>query len=475
MCGIVGVVNATYGSKIQSFMKNGCVVGQIRGFDSTGLAVQESDGKVYVHKSTNVGTYFLTEKPVDGLLGKCASSRLMFFHHRAATQGKIVTANAHPFVLERIGEPAGQQTKVIGVHNGSLNNWRSKPNAAAFEVDSEWALSRIADLGDAAFKEIEGPYAFAWMDTAKRDHMYMIRNSGRPLHLLYSKDRRQVYFSSEHGMLAWLVDRNDIETDKEIMVLEPGHLYDLDCTGNEVVITSRKIDTATVQAMVTSTTTNVTPLTKNTGACTIPPLQNRPGYTTNRSTVRNDGLSYTAGAFIDRLKTCGKSKKVDAAVAAIVDAVSTKDEVVTQRTDDAPQDTTAFDGETVPANWFNDRSVSTAEKEAAKEAGIFQELNWFEGVTFDDDTGDLLGDIDIFTPGQGKTKFVGIIRGCSNARAHAEYINNRVPSGNGSATISGAWVVVVGIRPDSVVGNVLVCAELNSVGRRELDKLHHSF
>lgn len=467
MCGIVGVVNSVYGTKIQPFMRNGCVVGQLRGFDSTGIMQQDQDGKVYAHKSATIGTYFATDKTVEQLFVRSGSARSIVIHHRAATQGKVVAANAHPFVLERVGEPAGQETKIIGVHNGSLNNWKSKVNAKHFEVDSAWALSRIADVGEQAFKEIEGPFAFVWMDTAKKDHLYMIRNSGRPMHIVRSKDKKQVYFASEAGMLAWLVDRNDIETENQISVLDPNYLYDFDSSGAEVVITAKKIDMWAAPPKP-ATVSNVVPITKPASTVVPAHVGTAPSY--NSTVVKSKGLSFAAEYYINRLKAVGAAPAAPVVKAA--DAVA--DDVVSQRTDDAPSDVTAFDGETVPQNWFSDRSASEAEKEAAKQAGIFQELNWLEGVTFDDDTGELLGDIDIYTPGKGKTQFMGILRGCSSARAHADYINNSVATSASKKVVNGGWVVVVGMRTDSVAGRMVICAELNTEGRRSLAALHNN-
>ena len=67
----------------------------------------------------------------------------------------------------------------------------------------------------------------------------------------------------------------------------------------------------------------------------------------------------------------------------------------------------------------------------------------------------------------GKVKYAGVIRGCSQARANAEYIQSDL----GKAT-NGNWVVVVGAREEKQLGKVLVVAELNQAGRAGLERMY---
>ncbi len=460
MCGIVGVINAGYNAKARKFLQDGGVVGQVRGFDSTGIAQQKYDGKISTFKIATIGTYFTSDKAVDGLLTSSSGIGYSFIHHRAATSGKVTVANAHPFTIQRLDEPKGKETQIVGVHNGSLDNWKHKHNGKVFEVDSEWALSRIADIGDDAFKEIEGPYAFVWGDTAKKHVLSMCRNYGRPMHVVFSKDRKSVYFASEAGMLAWLCERNDIEVENEILALEAGQIYEFDSTGATVVVRSRKAPTVVP-------TNNVSTFSKKDKEEPVKQKDTTPRYVNNTTAYTVNRPPYVAGdpakEFIDKLKAACKPKtleqQVDNAVAAITEDV----EIVEQRDDDSP---VAFDGEKVPPQWFNEDGVTTAERKAAADAGLFRELNWLEGVCWDEETGDLLGDVQVFVPGEGKHTFVGVLRGISRSRAEAEYINNA------KAGLVGNWVVCTGLRDDPVCGKVVIVSELNREGKQGLAKLH---
>lgn len=460
MCGIVGVISANYGSNNRKFLADGGVVGQLRGYDSTGIAQQSITGQVSTFKLATIGTYFVGDKTVAKLLDGAGAATITFLHHRAATQGKVNAGNAHPFSIDRLDD---SKTKVVGVHNGSLNNWKNKHNGKFYEVDSEWALSRITDEGDDAFKEIEGPYAFVWMDTAHKHKLFMCRNSGRPMHVVFSKDKKQMFFASEAGMLTWLCDRNNIDVENEILALTPGEIYEFDARGTTVTVTSRKAPGVVVPPAKTAASTTTTTAVKD--------VAPRNFHSTSDKTVPATSDGRTPGQmFVDGLKKACKSieKQVDKAVAALTsDVAKIEEEIVSQRDSDAPVDAMdMFDGESVPMNWFSHDNVTVEEMAAAKKEGIFRELNWIEGVCWDEDTGDLMGDVQVFTPGNGKATLVGVLRGISRARAHAEYIDN------GKAGLAGDWVVCVGLRNDPVCGKVVIVAELNQVGKNGIDKLH---
>ena len=104
--------------------------------------------------------------------------------------------------------------------------------------------------------------------------------------------------------------------------------------------------------------------------------------------------------------------------------------------------------------------------EEAKKWGMFRELQWFQGIAYDDQTGEVLGDVEIWDKVNGKVKYTGVIRGCSQARANSEYIREGL---NGST--DGNWVVVIGAREERQLGKVLVVAELNQAGRAGLERI----
>ena len=453
MCGIVGVISANYGAKIGKFMEDGLVVGQVRGFDSTGIMLQDFQGNIRTHKAAMIGTDFASDKVTFKLLAGSGSSRAIIAHHRAATQGKVSNDNAHPFVVRSTDD----KKSIIGCHNGSLVNWKRRPTAAKFDVDSHWAISRIAELGNEAFTEIEGPFAMVWMDSSKRDRVFIARNAGRPLHAMMSSDNKQMYIASEAGMLQWLVERNDIACNNEVIVFDPGVIFEVDASGPTISVSSTPCPAPVplpVQSNVAQFKRSDT-VPKHTGNYTPPAYT---GVTMNGFMV-----SQTAKDWIEKLQAAIDYEPV----AAGDDA---EEEIVAQRAEDIPGD--AFEDELVPEDWIAQYSVSDAEAAAAKKAGVFRELNWFEGVCHDDTTGDTLGDIDMYIPGSGKRKLMGVLRGCSEARANAEYINNKTSIGGGRHTMNGGWVVVVGMRDDTILGKTLIVAELNRKGHQELEAMH---
>lgn len=471
MCGIVGVISCLFGAKNRKFVADGILTGQVRGLDSTGMMAMSSNGDIKVHKSDLTGTDFYYDKGTDDLLNLAGNSRAIFVHHRAATQGKISSANSHPFVAS---SDDGTRT-VVGVHNGSLTNWKSRPNASKYEVDSNWAFHRIAERGDLGFEEIEGPYAMVWMDRSKKNEINIARNSGRPLHGVLSKDGRQLFVASELHMLRWLVERNDIEVVPEYIVFDAGKIFTIDTSSNVIRMTVR--DTPAIKALPVARATNVTNINarknvepKHVGATATTTASAAVDY----ETVQRNGyiISLTAASFINKLERALKGVPASTVVKPKKEEA---DEIVGQRDDDAPPfvpEEDRFEDELVPEKWISHYNATSKEVEAAKKAGIFRELNWLEGVCYDPSNQELLGDVDVYVSGKGKTKFLGVLRGCSEARANAEYINNNVGWKGAGTTLSGGWVVVVGLANDTVLGQKLIVAELNREGKAQLASAH---
>lgn len=379
-----------------------------------------------------MGSYFAHDDATQQFAKDADKCYATVGHVRAATQGKVNARNAHPFIAYR----DGKQTSVVGCHNGSLTGWSHKPNAAKFDVDSEWALNHIKNEGIDAFKDITGPYCFVWVDTLDEGKLYMARNSGRPMHLLFSEDKKQVYFASESGMLAWITERNDIKTAKEILVLPPDKMFTFDMTGNEVTFTSVDIPVKTAPV----------------------PLTHGVRTTAATSTSTTSSLNADGEKFIAKIKAAAnydatKSKQVDAVVAEICD--DNVPVLVEQRLDDSPfQDT-----DKVPKTWFNDATTTGPERVLARKWNFYQELQWFSGVVYDEDSVELLGEVEVWDSEQGKVSYPGILRGISRARSHTDFIDNA--TGNIAA---GGWVVVTGARDEKVLGRVLIVSELNSIG-----------
>jgi hypothetical protein len=225
MCGIHGVINKSFQAKREftSFMDNAFVVNTLRGMDSAGIFQVDKDFRPYSHKMNVPGFAFAESKQAKRFFSDADNSIITVGHVRAATHGKVTIDNAHPFV---VGKPSGK--RLIGVHNGTIHNWKQHKTSNLYDVDSEWALSRIAADGIDAFEDFAGAYAFVWWDEDTPDKLYMGRNSERPLHILQTKTKDSILFASEAGMLSWLAERNKIDTADELFLLEEQKIYTFD-------------------------------------------------------------------------------------------------------------------------------------------------------------------------------------------------------------------------------------------------------
>lgn len=457
MCGIAGVANSMYGTSTDRFVRDALVAGMLRGMDSTGIMQVDRNGKIYYVKEAVEGLFFLGNKVARQFIDDTCKSAITVTHTRAATQGKVNDDNAHPFVAHK-----GNAEPLVGVHNGSLTPaWRTKPGAKDFEVDSQWALAHIAARGPEAFKDINGPFAFVWAEADKKGKLFMARNSQRPMHILFTEDRKSMLFASEAGMLSWLAERSNIKTQAEILSLVPDYLYEFDTNGTTVTFTKTLLPKQTyapavVPAKPTGTTIIGTPPT-------VSPLSS---YTASAKLLNESGE-----AFIANIKLAAQGKlpvKKDVTpfkqntkeLGAAATTAAGKGEVVTgQRDDDAPflED----NSELVPLNWFSPRLTKADERAHAIKIGFFRELQWFSGVAFDDQSGELLGDIEVYDRKNGKQTYTAVLRGISPARAHNDYIDNGGPRG----MKEGGWVVITGSYADPLLGTVFVATEMNMIGK----------
>lgn len=481
MCGIAGVLNAVYQKDSGCFIRDSMVAGMLRGVDSTGVMQMDRGGKIYVHKEAVPGAYFLSSKITQQFVDDVCKSPINVVHTRAATQGVINKDNAHPFIVHK-----PNKHPLVGVHNGSLYaGWKTRVSAKGFEVDSHWALTMIAEHGIDAFRQIHGPFCFVWTDAEHKGKLFIARNSGRPMHVVFSEGRKSMYFASEAGMLHWLTERNNIKTETDILVLAPERLYEFDTTGSTVTYTSKILP---FNSATTTTTTGTNVVAVN-NAATDPARNVGQGPSTGALSYVNavdSGPNQAGKDFIERIKLAAKGKDpynnpsvpitndkvVDDVVSAIVNsavknaAPEKEEEVVRQRDDDAPFQL-AENTDLVPTTWFDARSTKKAEREYAVTLGFFRELQWFRGVAWDDDSGECLGDVEIWDKKNGKQTYTGVIRNISRARAHAEYIDNKR-----AAIAEGFWVVITGAYVHKQLGTVFVLSELNMLGKQAVSDQH---
>lgn len=560
MCGIHGVLNAgNQPSFLEKYMQEGFVVNAVRGMDSSGLfqiPKGYKDQKAYMHKLTVPGPMFIDNKATKQIIEDASKSALTVGHVRAATHGGVTVDNAHPFMVR------GQNNKrIIGVHNGTLSSWKTKKDWQKFDVDSLWALTHIGANGIKAFEDIDGAFVFVWWDENTPGKVYMVRNTGRPLWFVLTKDQEQMMFGSESGMVSWLCERNNIPTEDTIYELDTMKLYTFDFSGKKITFTTEPIPAYKTAYMQSSNYHNPNYMSRDgdwsqrqrrrndaqsafenmddgAGEATQFEWDDRLGFT------RNDegrGPSRAAASFHSEAeKVIDASKRaLRDARAAIYKAEAIEErgggrvvdtEIVGQRDDDAPasnerkaltnkakrrakkaakaqqratlhlpattkasslsagikramqshsanraatesdvqsvlkagndraaaENAECFPEEILQEGWFSTGGSTQAEKDGAKQLGIYGQLHWLQGRAYEPETGELIGDIEDWTPGTGRTRYIGIMRNTTASVAQREYIGN---------TLRGGWVAVIGVSyMREWNGKTLIVGELTEAG-----------
>lgn len=250
MCGIHGFINGKTKPEINTddFIKSGFITNMLRGTDSSGIGVVDTTGFADVAKLPMAGLYLPAHKPAAALISRARrTNTASICHVRAATQGDITWANAHPFFISADDD----SEDIVGCHNGTLTNWRTKKEGNRWDVDSAWALSRILSEGVDAFEEFSGAFAFVWWKSADPGKLHMARNNQRPLFIAYTEDDNLVY-ASEAGMIHWLCERHRIKLKGNIKELEADHMYSFDIADPTKYVKSTKLPAPKVTTTTTS-------------------------------------------------------------------------------------------------------------------------------------------------------------------------------------------------------------------------------
>ena len=215
MCGIVGAVAER---NVAPILIQGLQRLEYRGYDSAGVALVQSDGKVQrrreVGKVVNLSNN-LDADPVKGSLG--------IAHTRWATHGAVQQTNTHPHM-------SGNDLALV--HNGIIENYmalrdelQSKGYVFASETDSETIVhlihSCLEDDGllqavRRAVKRLEGAYAIAVCFADEPDRIIAAR-SGCPL--VVGKGIGENFLASDVLALKAVTDR--------FIFLEEGDLVEL--------------------------------------------------------------------------------------------------------------------------------------------------------------------------------------------------------------------------------------------------------
>ena len=234
MCGLVGIFSPYKHSHEKAF-HDLLRVDVMRGPDSTGAAIVDSNGDVTVVKKALLP---------DDLFGTKAWTKAVAFqnqcymgHNRWATIGKVNGANAHPFEFDG----------VVGMHNGTLKSRWALQDKDLFDTDSENLYWHMNENGVAdTWSKLDGAAALVWWDN-EDGTLNFLRNDDRPF--CYAKlDTGGVVWASEPWMITGIMSRHDIKIGKVyvstvnkhyVMSIEEIEVEVIDKDGK---VTTRKVD-----------------------------------------------------------------------------------------------------------------------------------------------------------------------------------------------------------------------------------------
>ncbi len=196
------------------------MVDSLRGEDSTGAYCVLNNRQVKTIKiASHPAHLFACDSWTKFRQSAVSTGRIVIGHNRKATQGKVVSENAHPFV----------DNNIILVHNGTL---RTREGVGNEEVDSHAVCRAIAkDGAEKVLSEINGAFVFVWYDT-KTSKLNIIRNDERPLSLVKTTN---LYVIASEDWMATGVFKRDYGKVEEVLTFKPGSLYSFSLDGSYTV------------------------------------------------------------------------------------------------------------------------------------------------------------------------------------------------------------------------------------------------
>ncbi|MCK8623922.1 glutamine--fructose-6-phosphate transaminase (isomerizing) [Apilactobacillus xinyiensis] len=240
MCGIVGI---TGNENATSILVNGLQKLEYRGYDSTGIYVNDQNGKDYLVKRTG-SISNLKAAITDDVHGSTGIG-----HTRWATHGGVTVENAHP--------QFSQDNRFYLVHNGVIENFEELKSTYlsdfkfVSQTDTEVAVQLIdyfvvnkgMDTKSAFLKMIslmQGSYGFMLMDREQPDTLFVAKNKS-PLLVGVGKDCN-VVCSDSLAMLDVTHDFLELK-DGEVVTVKPESVTIEDQNGNVVKRDTFHVDT----------------------------------------------------------------------------------------------------------------------------------------------------------------------------------------------------------------------------------------
>lgn len=198
MCGIGGVWSTNMVDTEIEMARKLLILNSFRGEDSVGMLdhIPQVKKKQTLYWKRAENPLEFACKTFDFTWGsRWKTNKPLFIavHARAATKGKVIDKNAHPFCFDNI----------IGMHNGTISE--AFTNSDKFETDSEAIFQNIKLRGlKETLKELSSKtpaYALVWYDTKERT-LNFIRNSKRPLYFASFCNNTGFAWSSEKEHLS---------------------------------------------------------------------------------------------------------------------------------------------------------------------------------------------------------------------------------------------------------------------------------
>lgn len=246
MCGIVGYLGS---GNVYDVLIKGLHRLEYRGYDSAGIALVDSDGKLNVYKAKgkvkNLENYCADKSTGDAVAG--------IAHTRWATHGEPSDFNAHPHYSE--------DGNLALVHNGTIENYQILKDALIeqgctfqSETDTEVLVQLIeyikvnnnCSLLDAvreALKEVIGAYAIAVLEKDKPDTIIAARKSSP---LVIGIGNGEFLLASDATPIVEYTKDVVYLKDEEIAILQRGKPLQLVTLENE----KAKIDVKTLQLSI---------------------------------------------------------------------------------------------------------------------------------------------------------------------------------------------------------------------------------